>query len=110
MQFQAVRRAFQVAAPITPSAARFFFSWKFFTDHSVAGPKSPSAVSRPAVTLPPRGEPLEMSRVWAFVTTTPVAPFFSNGSEMMHVTVAGSVSGAGTAAGAGVSAKTAVSL
>lgn len=53
---------------------------------------------------------MEMSRVWAFITTTPVAPFFSNGSEMMHVTVAGSVSGAGTAAGAGVSAKTAVSL
>ena len=46
---------------------------------------------------------MEMSRVWAFVTATPVAPFFSNGSEMMHVTVAGSVSGAGTAAGAGVS-------
>ena len=53
---------------------------------------------------------MEMSRVWAFVTATPVAPFFSSGSEMMHVTVAGSVSGAGTAAGAGVSAKTAVSL
>ena len=53
---------------------------------------------------------MEMSRVWAFVTATPVAPFFSSGSEMMHVTVAGSVSGAGTAADAGVSAKTAVSL
>ena len=52
----------------------------------------------------------QSNRVGAFVTATPVAPFFSNGSEMMHVTVAGSVSGAGTAAGAGVSAKTAVSL
>ena len=90
-----------------PSADRFFFLWKAFTDPSVAGPNSPSAVSLPAITLPPQAYPFEMSRVWAFFTALPVEPFFNCGMETIQVADTGVGSCSGTAAGVGVFATTA---
>ena len=58
-----VSRAFHVAALMIPLADRAFLFWKAFTEPSVAGPNSPSAVSLPALTLPPQAYPFEISRI-----------------------------------------------
>ena len=45
--------AVQLSAPILPSGSRLFRVWKSLTAFSVAGPKSPSGVSRPRRFLRP---------------------------------------------------------
>ncbi len=55
-----------MSAPISPSASSFLRCWKLFTAFSVAGPKSPSGFSRPAMMRPPQGKPCRISSACAF--------------------------------------------